>query len=53
MEDKQYKKEDIELALAAKRRTYGSSQLDGDARELFIDKKPFELVEMLDKLESN
>ena len=46
----EYAKEDVELALAAKRRAYGSTQLKDKALELFLDKKPFELERMLDGL---
>lgn len=50
MEEKKYTKEEIELALRAKRRAYGSSQLEGNARELFVEKKPFELEKMLEEV---
>ena len=39
--------ESAKLALKAKRRTIGSSQLTGDALELFLDKKPFELEDII------
>ena len=51
MLDEEYTKEDVELALAAKRRTYGSAQLKDKALDLFLEKKPFELEQMLDKME--
>ena len=36
-----------QLALDAKRRRINSEQLEGEAKKLFINKKPFELQEII------